>query len=148
MTDLEFIQRCVKGDSLAWDEFFARYSRLIYNYIFQILNSQAPHVAKENCTADIFQEIFLLLTRDDYQKLKTFKAKNSCSLASWLRQVVVNFTIDYLRRQKLMVSLDEENDQGFSLKELLKDSRILVKEQISQEEILVTLAGCIEALAR
>ena len=146
MTDLEFVQRCVKGDSLSWDEFIERYSRLIYNYIYQVLDSLPSGRFKENHAADIFQEIFLLLTKDNYHKLKSFKAKNGCSLASWLRQITVNYSIDYLRRQKPAFSLEEERENGFSLKDILADTRLSVSDQVSQEEILANLAGCIDEL--
>ncbi|MDD4900209.1 MAG: sigma-70 family RNA polymerase sigma factor [Candidatus Omnitrophica bacterium] len=146
MSDLEFVQRCVTGDSLAWDEFLRRYSRLIYNYIFQILNSSIANSSKTELSAEIFQEIFLLLTKDNYRKLKTFQARNGCSFASWLRQVVLNYTIGYLRRQKIFFSLEEADEEGFSLQDVLADNRICVREGLTQEEIFSALSGCIEKL--
>ncbi|MDD5594828.1 MAG: sigma-70 family RNA polymerase sigma factor [Candidatus Omnitrophica bacterium] len=146
MDDLEFVQRCVKGDSLAWDEFVERYSRLIYSYIYQVLGSRHPGLSYEDHAADIFQEIFLLLTKDNYYKLKSFKAKNGCSLASWLRQITVNYSIDYLRREKKTFSLEEERENGFSLKDILADTGLSAGDQVSQEEILANLAGCVEEL--
>jgi len=148
MNDLEFVQRCIAGDSLAWDEFLRRYSRLIYNYIFQILNSSIANPSKAELSADIFQEIFLLLTKDDYHKLRTFRAKNGCSFASWLRQVVVNYTIGYLRRRKIFFSLEEADEEGFSLQDVLADSKISVREGLNQEEVFHALSGCIEKLSK
>ena len=90
MTDLEFVQRCASGDKAACDEFVEKYSRLIYKYINSVLKQYNPGLATEENTDDIFQEIIVVLSRDNFKKLKTFKAKNGCSLASWLRQVTVN----------------------------------------------------------
>ena len=120
INDLEFIQRCVRGDKQAWDEFVDKYSRLIYSYIHGILKIRSQNFTQENIN-DIFQEIFLSLIKDNFKKLKSFKAKNGCSLATWLRQVTVNLTIDHMRRFHPAISLDEENEEGSNLKDILRD---------------------------
>lgn len=145
MDDLEFLQRCVKGEKPAWDEFVERYSRLIYNYIYGVLNAKGCSLA-QNDIQDIFQEIISHLIKDNFKKLKTFKAKNGCSLASWLRQVTINFTIDYLRKNKPTVSLEEETEEGFSLKELLADNSPTITDTLSHQERLKNLKDCIERL--
>jgi len=145
MNDLEFVQQCAKGDSLSWDEFLTRYSRLIYKYIHSVLNSKGFTSHQEH-TEDIFQGLFSALIQDDYKKLKSYQAKNGCSLASWLRQVTVNFTIDYLRRLKPVISLDAENDEGLNLKDTLADTGFSVPELLAREERFKGLEECIEGL--
>ena len=145
MDDLEFIQKCVKGDKQSWDEFVDKYSRLIYNYIYSVLNAKGCVLAQDNIN-DIFQEIFLSLVKDNFKKLKTFQARNGSSLASWLRQVTINKAIDYLRKVKPAVSLDEESEDGLSLKEILADDSISIKNMLNQDEKLKILKECIEGL--
>jgi RNA polymerase sigma factor (sigma-70 family) len=145
MNDLEFVQRCVTGDKLAWDEFLKQYSRLIFNYIHNVLNIKGCSFTEEHVN-DIFQEIFHLLIKDDFNKLKSFKAKNGCSLASWLRQVTINFTIDYLRKIKPEISLDEEKDQERSLKDILPDDSELIPDSLITQEKLLELKDCIQKL--
>lgn len=145
MGDLEFVQKCIKGDKLAWDEFVDRYSRLIYNYIHSTLKIKGLSFTQGNIS-DIFQDVFLSLTKENFKKLRTFKGKNNCSLASWLRQVTINLTIDSLRRIKPIVSLDEENDQGSSLKDTLKDTSALPEDRIYYNEKIKQLEECIGAL--
>jgi RNA polymerase sigma-70 factor (ECF subfamily) len=145
MDDLAFVQLCVKGDKSAWDEFINRYSRLIYSYIHSVLKIKGSTFTQENIN-DLFQEIILSLVKDNFKKLSSFKAKNGCSLASWLRQVVVNFTIDYLRKFKPTVSIDEETDDGFSLTEILSSHSPSVTDQLSDEERLIHLKDCIDKL--
>jgi RNA polymerase sigma factor (sigma-70 family) len=145
MDDLEFVQRCVKKDKQAWDEFVDKYSRLIYNYIHNVLNAKG-YSSSQSHANDIFQEIFCSLIKDDFKKLRTFKARNGCSLATWLRQVTINFTIDYTRKIRPTVSIDEENDDKLSLKELLADYSATVPETLSQEERIKGLKECIEKL--
>ena len=146
MSDLEFVQRCINKDSLAWDEFLVRYSRLIYKYIHSVLNAKG-FSSHQDYAGDIFQEFICFLIQEDYRKLKTFKALNGSSLATWLRQVTVNFTLDYLRKIKFHISIDAEREDGSSLKDILTDASFSIPELINQEEKFKALAGCIEELS-
>lgn len=145
MGDLEFIQRCAKGDRLAWKEFLDKYSNLIYSYMLSVLRIKDLRLAQEN-TEDLFQEIFLLLIKDDYKKLNSFKAKNGCSFASWLRQVVINFTLDYSRKFKPAMPLEEETDDGLSLKDILADTSASAIDTLIEKEGVLRLGECIEKL--
>lgn len=145
MDDLKFIQSCLKGDKSSWSEFISRYSRLIYNYIYSVLSVKGRSASVEQ-VEDIFQEIFHALIKDNYKKLSTFKGKNGCSLASWLRQVTINFTIDYLRKFRPAVSLDDQDEDGFSLGDTLKDLSIGAAEFINDQDRRKTLQECISLL--
>ncbi|MFA5349829.1 MAG: RNA polymerase sigma factor [Candidatus Omnitrophota bacterium] len=145
MDDLKFVQACVKGDKQSWNEFLSRYSRLIYNYIYSVLAVKGYNLAIEQIE-DIFQEIFYSLIKDNYKKLATYQGRNGCSLASWLRQVTINFTIDYLRKLKPMVSIDVEVEPGFSLKDILKDLSADAAEFLSDQDRRKTLQECVDLL--
>jgi RNA polymerase sigma factor (sigma-70 family) len=147
VTDLEFVRKCVNGDTQFWDEFLKRYSRLIYKYIHSVLNSKNIFASNQDYVDDIFQEFFSSLIQNDCKKLKSFKARNNCSLASWLRQVIINFTLDYLRGVRQAVSLDAESDDGLSLKEVLSDGSISVPELLTREEMLESLKDCVGELS-
>lgn len=146
MNDLDFIQRCVKGDNQSWNEFLKRYSRLIYKYIHSVLNSKG-FASNQNYLEDIFQELFSSFIQDDYKKLKSFKARNGCSLASWLRQVSINFTLSYLRRIKPAISLDAQTNDGATLQDILAAQVTSVPELLSHEEKHKGLEDCIESLS-
>ena len=146
MDDLEFVHSCVKGDKQAWDRFVDKYSRLIYSCIYNILGTKDYAFAQSHIQ-DIFQEFFCFLIRDNFKKLKSFQAKNGCSLASWLRQVIINFTIDYLRKIKPALSLDEENEESLSLKDILADKSSSAPDILSQKERLSKLKECIDTLS-
>lgn len=145
MNDLEFVQRCIRQDKPSWDKFVEKYSRLIYSYIYSVLKIKGSLVSQENIH-DLFQEILLSLVKDNFKKLISFKAKNGCSLASWLRQVTLNFTVDYLRKFRPTVSLDEEKDDGFSLKEILVDDSLSASDTLNANERLEQLKDCIDWL--
>ena len=145
MNDLEFVQRCVKGDRKAWDEFLSKYSRLIYSYIHNVLNAKGCNPAQDDIQ-DIFQEIFCSLSKDNFKKLKSFKGRNSCSLASWLRQVTINTTLDFVRKIKPAISLEEEKGEDLSLKDVLADDSLPTPELLSNKERLKALKDCIRNL--
>ncbi|MEK6727840.1 MAG: sigma-70 family RNA polymerase sigma factor [Candidatus Omnitrophota bacterium] len=147
MGDLEFIQRCVKGDSQPWDEFLKKYSRLIFNYIYNTLNAKGFIPSQEH-TEDIFQGVFQSLLDNNYRKLKSFGGRNGCSLASWLRQVTINFTIDYLRKVKPAVSMDAQDNEGLALKDILPDDSNPIPDTLIHAEKLNTLKECIEKLEK
>lgn len=106
-TESSLIAGCVQGDKAAWDGLVRQYSKLVYHTIRQTF---ALHHAepRADCAADLFQELFHSLLRDDCKKLRQFKGANGCSLASWLHVIVARQTIDYLRKQSAerVVSLD------------------------------------------
>ena len=145
MDDLKFVQGCLKGNKQSWSEFILRYSRLIYNYIYSVLSVKGRSLSSEQ-VEDIFQEIFQALIKDNYRKLATFQGKNGCSLASWLRQVTINFTIDYLRKLKPIASLDAEDDDGFTLKDTLKDLSSGASEFLDHQDRRKNLQECIGLL--
>ncbi len=145
MDDLKFVHSCLKGDKQSWSEFISRYSRLIYNYIYSVLSVKGCSASVEQIE-DIFQEIFHSLIKDNYKKLSTFQGKNGCSLASWLRQVTINFTLDYLRKLKPIVSLDTQDEDGFSLGDNLKDLAPGAAEFIHDRDKRRTLEECIGLL--
>ena len=148
MDEQEFVQRCLRKEKAAWDEFVGRYSRLIYNYIFSIFKIKGISPSSDTVN-DLFQEIFTGLMENDFQKLRQFKGKNNASLASWLRIITINFCLDYLKKgNKQTLSLEEElTEEGFSLKDILADQRILADQSLTQQERLKQLFECIENLS-
>ncbi len=142
MTDLEFVQRCVNGDRLAWDEFIKRYSRLVYSYIYSVFKVKGYFSAPQDAVAELFQEIFLSLIKDNYRRLRSFKARNGCSLASWLRQVSINATINYLRGIKPVISLEAKD----GLKESIVAESVSAVEECAQDEKVSLLKECIGRL--
>ena len=145
MDDLKFVQGCLKRNKQSWSEFISRYSPLIYNYIYSVLSIKGRSISTEQ-VEDIYQEIFCALIKDNYRKLSTYQGKNGCSLASWLRQVTINFTIDYLRALKPIVSLDAEDENGFTLKDTLKDLSPGAIQFLSDQDRRKTLQECIGLL--
>ena len=146
MTDLEFVQKCIQGDKRSWDSFVDKYSGLIYAYIHSVFKRSSLQIPPQEHISDIFQNLFVSLTKDDFKKIRTFQARNGCSLASWLRIVTVNFTLDYLRKIRPMASLDARTNDEQPLGDLIADPADSAKDVAAINEKLVQLEECIERL--
>lgn len=91
----KIVDRCVQGDQKAFYEIYQLYSKAMYNICFRILGTQ--EVAE-----DVLQEAFV----NAFQNIKSYQGK--ASFGAWLKKIVVNKAISYLRKQQLnMVELDE-----------------------------------------
>lgn len=145
MDDLKFIRRCAGKDKPSLDKFVDKYSRLIYSCIHSALKAKGALLTQENIN-DLFQEIFLSLIKDDFKKLKSFKGRNRCSLASWLRSVSINYTIDYLRKLKPLVSIDQETNDEYALRDILADKTASVDDTLDDKERFMHLTDCIDGL--
>jgi len=144
--DLEFVRRCIAADPDAWNAFIERYSRLIYSAIHATLRLKGYDSRFLDSVGDIFQDVFAFLQHDTYKKLKTYQGKNGCSFASWLRLVTVRRTIDYLRKQKNMVSLDAADEEGNSLSDICAAAGVSARDSCIGEDVLFQLAQCIDGL--
>src|SRR5436309_6216251 len=69
---------------------------------------------------DLTHEVFLALLRDDGRRLRHFEGRNGCSFTGWLRVVAVRLTIDMLRRERRLVSLDDDGPAMTDLRRALR----------------------------
>ncbi len=146
MDDLVFVKRCVKADKIAWKEFLEKYSRLIYSYIHSTIRIKG-YAFDHSVIEEIFHEIISSLIKDKFKKLKTYQGKNNATLASWLRQVVINFCLSYLRKEKpALLSLDATVGEGLVLSEIIPYRSLSAAEELIQKEENEHLTDCIEKL--
>lgn len=146
MDDLELVHKCAQNEKTSWDKFLTKYSHLIYNYINSVLKQKHAGLFSQENINDIFQEILLSLAKDNFRKLKTFTAKNGCSLASWLRQVTINYTLDFSRKFRSTVSLDEDINDETAAKDLITDNSSSAEVTLNAEERIDQLKNCVEEL--
>ena len=144
MNEQQLIQGCINQDKKSWDHFVERYNKLIYSTLHGIFREKAI-APGQDVVEELFNETFVVLLKDDAKKLRQFQGK--CSFASWIRLITTNVAIDYLRKLKPTVSLDEKPDDGPSLIELLTvDDNI--KANLSQEdekEIFARILGKLDS---
>jgi RNA polymerase sigma factor (sigma-70 family) len=111
----DLIDRCAKGDSKAQFEIYGLYYRAMYNSSLRIVASAAA-------AEDIMQEAFLTA----FSKLGTYRGE--VSFGAWLKKIVINRSLDYLRKTKvlfdelygeLQIADDEEEElDGITVEEV------------------------------
>lgn len=93
----ELVEACALNDRNAQLEIYDLYYKAMYNTSLRIVNDS--FIAE-----DIMQEAFL----DAFGKIKTFEWRSS--FGSWLKRIVVNKSIDSIKKNNSTVPLNDEVD--------------------------------------
>lgn len=91
---LELIELCRRGDRKAQFEIYRLYQAAMYNTALRIVGD--PDDAE-----DVMQEAFLKA----FEKIRTYRGK--VSFGAWLKKIVINKSLDFLRLRKDQLSLEE-----------------------------------------
>jgi len=90
----QLIEACKRGDQKAQFELYRLYNAAMYNTALRIVRD--PDDAE-----DVMQEAFLKA----FTKLKTYRGE--VSFGAWLKRIVVNKALDFLRLKREQISLDQ-----------------------------------------
>jgi RNA polymerase sigma-70 factor (ECF subfamily) len=91
---MALVEACISGDSRAWHRMIDAYGPRVYGAIRYFMRSYRESLPEED-VLNVYQEVFLDLCRDDFRKLKTFRAGGR--LATWLFTVARRQCLDYVR---------------------------------------------------
>lgn len=92
---MSLVNDCRAGNRKAQFELYKLYATAMYNVALRIVNDDAE-------AEDVLQEAFL----DAFNRITDFRQETTFGL--WLKQIVINRSINYLRKRKAeFVSLDE-----------------------------------------
>lgn len=121
LTDIELVDRLLRGERGAFDVFYRRHEKLIYHCI----RARTPTAD----VPDLFQGFFERLVERDYHILKLWQ--RGTSLPIYLSKVVRNFVIDFHRakrwREESVGGLAELEPLGSSADEMATTT-LLLKE--------------------
>ncbi len=92
------LDKCIEGDIKAQFILYKKYSRGMYNIAIRILNNRMD-------TEDILQESFITA----FSRLGELKSEKA--LGSWLKRIVINNCISFIRKQK--INFEEIEDYSF-----------------------------------
>ncbi len=97
------VNECRQGSRKAQFEIYKLYAKAMYNVALRIVNHEGE-------AEDVLQEAFL----DAFTRIETFREETSFGL--WLKQIVINKSINLLRKRKVeFVSIDEIDVAGEEL---------------------------------
>lgn len=88
MTDEQLLEAILRQDATAQRRLYEKYARKMFGVCLRYARSREE-------AEDLLQDGFLKV----FQKLSSFKCEGS--LEGWIRRVIVNTSLDYIRQQKL-----------------------------------------------
>jgi RNA polymerase sigma factor (sigma-70 family) len=96
--DRILLARCFAGDKKASEALIRKFSGIVYRSVqHTFIVGQAPFSHQD--LEDLHNTVFLKLFENGCKKLKQYRGKNGCSLASWIRVVTVRVVLNQLRKK-------------------------------------------------
>lgn len=124
---------CKKGDHKAYENLYNLYVKAMLNISFRIVNDKDE-------AEDIFQEAFLKSVKN----IKNFE--NETAYASWLKRVIINTSINFVRKKKIefltMEEAESVEDEEDKIDDLIYDINIIkacISELPDGYRIILTL---------
>ena|SRR5258708_1630705 len=117
------VVECKQGSKKACYELYRLYAKAMLNVAFRIVGNIAE-------AEDVLQEAFL----DAFGKVKDFRQDTTFGL--WLKQIVVNRSINLLRKRKLeLIELEGEQLENIAEDEVEDEDEIQYKASLVKEAI-------------
>ena len=107
--DADLVKRCQEGDTEAFDQLVGRYRTRVFGMIYNMVHS-------EQDAWDLAQDSFLKA----WKSIGRFRGQSS--FYTWIYRIVMNVTIDWLRKKQVKGS-GAEFDDAVQLKEIDPASR-------------------------
>lgn len=136
--ELALARACAAGQERAWEAFLTRYREKLYDL--------AGYITKESSAArelagSIYAELYGTTTRDRQRISKLASYTGRGSLEGWLRTVMAQEHVNRFRRQRRLLSLDEEAEEGvqFAAPEAEPVASIDPRVESATDEVLAAL---------
>jgi len=139
VSDLELVKRCQAGQTEAFDELVTRYRTRVFAMIYNMVHN-------EQDAWDLAQESFVKA----WKSIKRFRRHSS--FYTWVYRIVMNVTIDWLRKKQIK-GAGSEFDDSIQLKEIDPASRTVPKadplphERMERSEIRAKIDNAIGQLS-
>jgi len=139
VSELELVKRCQAGQTDAFDELVTRYRIRVFAMIYNMVHN-------EQDAWDLAQESFVKA----WKSIKRFRRHSS--FYTWIYRIVMNVTIDWLRKKQVK-GAGAEFDDSIQLKEVDPASRTLPKadplphERMQRSEIREKIDNAIKQLS-
>ena len=109
LEDLAMAQGCAKGNDKAWEVFLTRYREKLFDSARQITREE--NSARELADS-IYGDLFGIGVKGGERVSKLSSYTGRGSLEGWLRTVLAQEWVNRYRKQKRLMSLDEEVERG------------------------------------
>src|ERR1700726_34162 len=139
VSELDLVKRCQAGDSEAFDQLVTRYRTRVFAMIYNMVHN-------EQDAWDLAQESFIKA----WKSIGRFRGRSS--FYTWVYRIVMNVTIDWLRKRQVK-GAGMEFDDSIQLKEIDPASKTLPKAdppphaQMERDEIRARINKAIDQLS-
>jgi len=117
----EVIDQCKEGSQKAQFQLYKLYYKAMFSVSLRIVNDEME-------AEDVMQDAFL----SAFKKIRTYKGE--VSFGAWLKKIVINRSLDYLKKRK--VQFEEVNERTMQIAECRMDTQevdVRVLKQAIQE---------------
>jgi RNA polymerase sigma-70 factor, ECF subfamily len=109
LEELALARACAAGNERAWQDFISRFRQKLHN--------MALHITRDSASAaeladSLFADLYGVNARDGVRNSKLIFYTGRGSLEGWLRTVLAQEFINRYRKQKRVVSLEEQEEEG------------------------------------
>src|SRR5246127_609810 len=122
VSELDLVRRCQAGDTEAFDELVTRYRTRVFGMIYNMVHS-------EQDAWDLAQDSFLKA----WKSIKRFRGRSS--FYTWIYRIVMNVTIDWLRKKQVKGGAAEFDD-ALQLREIDPASKKVSKTESVPYEMM------------
>jgi RNA polymerase sigma-70 factor (ECF subfamily) len=136
--DLALAHACAAGNERAWETFMIRFREKLYDI--------AGYITKESSAAreladSLYADLYGTTTRDGKRVCKLSSYTGRGSLEGWLRTVLAQEFVNRYRKQKRLLSLDEESEEGEQFATPQQDPMVAVDPRLeaATDEVLSAL---------
>lgn len=118
----EIIERIKRGERKAQFEIYKLYYKAMYNTALRIVNSSLE-------AEDIMQDAFL----SAFSKITTYKGE--VSFGAWLKKIVVNKSLDFLKKRQIKFDEINENEKFIDTDDFSSEKEIKAQVQAIKQAI-------------
>jgi RNA polymerase sigma-70 factor (ECF subfamily) len=139
VSELDLVKQCQTGNTEAFDQLVTRYRTRVFAMIYNMVHN-------EQDAWDLAQDSFVKA----WKSIRRFRGRSS--FYTWIYRIVMNVTIDWLRKKQVKGAGAEFND-AIQLKEIEPASRTVPKadplphERMEQSEIRARIDNAIAQLS-
>jgi RNA polymerase sigma-70 factor, ECF subfamily len=136
--ELALARACAAGHERAWEVFLTRYREKLYDIAGYITKESS---AGRELADSIYAELYGTTARDGQRASKLASYMGRGSLEGWLRTVLAQEHVNRFRRQRRLVSLDEETEEGVQFATAEAEAAIAVDPRVeaATDEVLAAL---------
>jgi RNA polymerase sigma-70 factor (ECF subfamily) len=109
LEDLALARACARGYEPAWTEFLNRYRAPLYDAAYAIARDEATG---RELADSLYAELYGIHAPEEQRLSKLHYYSGRGSLLGWLRSVLAQEFVDRFRRQRRLVSLEEQIEAG------------------------------------